>query len=73
MLKQEEEKYRNRRMSDIIYVNRNHRLAEQIFALYHMCSQLPFEERFICIPIDANLRSVCLMLFLLLFYLYPLL
>ncbi|KAH7661514.1 5'-3' exoribonuclease 2 protein [Dioscorea alata] len=53
----EEEKYRNRRMSDIIYVNRNHRLAEQIFALYHMCSQLPFEERFICIPIDANLSG----------------
>ncbi|KAJ0982544.1 hypothetical protein J5N97_010799 [Dioscorea zingiberensis] len=53
----EEEKYRNRMLFDIIYVNQNHPLAAQIFELYQMSSQPCIGLQSICVMIDPNISG----------------
>ena len=56
-LLQEQEKFRNRTMFDIIYVRDSHPLTAQIVFLYQMYNHLPRTDPYV-IPIDPAARSV---------------
>lgn len=54
---QEEERFRNTTMFDIIYVRETHPLTAQIAFLYQMYNHLPRTDPYV-IPIDPAARSV---------------
>ncbi|KAJ6796656.1 5'-3' exoribonuclease 4-like isoform X1 [Iris pallida] len=53
----EEEKSRNKTMSDMLYVYESHPLAMQIGFLYQMCSQMHMQGSSYCIAIDTSLSD----------------
>jgi hypothetical protein len=57
-LLQEEERFRNTTMFDIIYVRETHPLAAQIAFLYQMYSQHSITDPSYVIPIDPAARLV---------------
>ncbi len=58
---QDEERFRNNVMLDLLYVHPAHPLASHIIHYYRICSHLPPPERFVGV-IDANARLVDLII-----------